>query len=253
MGPLAGKTALISGGARGIGAAIARVFVEAGASVTIGDVLEEEGQKVAASLGESARFVRLDVTDTDDWMRSVSAAREATTRLDVLVNNAGVLRKTPIIGGSVDRFMQVTTVNQLGVYLGLQAAALVMAEHKAGSIINISSIDGMIGMSGFTGYVGSKWAVRGMTKAAALELGPMGIRCNSVHPGYINTNMLTGNGRLSAEDCARMSDGVPLGRVGLPDDVGRACLFLASDASSYLNGAELTIDGGLIAGLSAVP
>jgi 3alpha(or 20beta)-hydroxysteroid dehydrogenase len=185
--------------------------------------------------------VRLDVTDETAWAAAMPA------RLDVLVNNAGIIHRTPIDGGDVATFEAVTRVNLLGVYLGMRAAAPVMP--AGGSIVNVSSIDGMVGMPLLSGYVASKWAVRGMTKTAAAELGPRGIRCNSVHPGYIETAMLTAGGRMSAETMASLADQVPLGTLGTTGDIAAACAYLASDASRYVNGTELVVDGGLIAAL----
>ena len=243
------RVVLISGGARGMGEAEARRFAAEGAAVVIGDVLTGEGEAVASEIGDSARFTELDVTSVGDWDGAVRLATEEFGRLDVLVNNAGIAPITPIIGGSPDDYLKVVMVNQVGVYLGMRAAAPAMkAGGRGGSIINISSIDGMIGMPGVAGYVASKFAVRGMTKTAALELAPFGIRVNSVHPGYIDTPMLREPmGDALTDKLART---VPLGRLGTTTDIAGLVAFLASDESSYCTGSEFVIDGGVIAGLS---
>lgn len=245
-----GKVVLVSGGARGQGETEARRFAAEGASVVIGDVRADDGKSVAADLGARARFVELDVTVADDWDGAVRTATEEFGRLDILVNNAGIAPFTPIIGGSVDDFVRVVMVNQVGVYLGMRAAAPVMKEGGGGSIVNISSIDGIIGMPGVAGYVSSKFGVRGLTKVAALELAAFGIRVNSVHPGYIDTPMVREPlGDALAEGLAAS---VPLRRLGTTSDVADLVLFLASGESSYCTGSEFVIDGGLIAGHAPV-
>lgn len=249
MTSLQGKVVLVSGGARGMGAACARTLVAAGASVVVGDVLDDETATLAADLGDSCSGVRLDVSDPASWADAVSAALTCFGRLDGLVNNAGILRRTPIAGGDPDVYASVVAVNQLGVFLGMQAVVEPLSVAGGGSIVNVSSIDGMLGMRQLSAYVASKWAVRGMTKVAALELGPLGIRCNSVHPGYIDTPMLTVGGRMTQETMRSLASQVPGGELGRPEDIADACAFLLSDASRYVNGAELVIDGGLIAGL----
>jgi 3alpha(or 20beta)-hydroxysteroid dehydrogenase len=248
MGRFEEMVVLISGAARGMGEAEARRFVAEGAAVVIGDVLTEEGQAVAADLGDAARFTKLDVTSTDDWSSAVRMATEDFGRLDVLVNNAGIAPVTPIIGGSPEDYVKVVMVNQVGVYLGMRAAAPAMkAGNRGGSIVNISSIDGIIGMPHVAGYVSSKFAVRGMTKTAALELAPFGIRVNSVHPGYIDTQMLREPMGAHAD---KLASSVPLRRLGTTTDIANLVLFLASDGSSYCTGSEFVIDGGLTAGLA---
>jgi 3alpha(or 20beta)-hydroxysteroid dehydrogenase len=249
MGGLDGKVAIVTGAARGLGAACARRLVAEGASVVVADVLVDDGAALADELGDRGRFKRLDVTSEPQWDAVASAAIDGFGSLDALVNNAGVLRRTPIIGGSREAFVATTEVNQLGVYLGMKAVAPLMRDRGGGSIVNISSIDGMIGMVDMSAYVATKWAVRGMTKVAAMELGPHGIRCNSVHPGYIDSDMLTRGGRLTDSQLHAMAQSVPSRRLGSPDDIAQVCAFLISDASGYCNGAELTVDGGLIAGI----
>ena len=250
MGVLEGRVAIVSGAARGQGEAEARRFAAEGASVVLGDLLDDEGKAVAADIGEAARYVHLDVTEEADWESAVATATSEFGCLDVLVNNAGIGLVTPIIGGSLQDYMAVVMVNQVGVFLGMKAAAQVIGASGGGSIVNISSIDGIVGMPGMAGYVSSKFAVRGMTKVAALELAPLGIRCNSVHPGYIDTPMLRGGGVRVAGDMATYAAGVPAGRVGTVEDVVDVVVFLASDASRYCSGSEIVVDGGLIAGIS---
>ncbi|HEX5366258.1 MAG TPA: glucose 1-dehydrogenase [Acidimicrobiales bacterium] len=247
MGRFDGKVALVSGGARGQGGREVERFAEEGARVVVGDVLKDAGEELAGRIGDAARFVSLDVTSPDSWGEAVRAATDAFGRLDVLVNNAGVAGYTPIIDGDVDEYLRIITVNQLGVYLGMRAAAPAIKEAGGGAIVNISSIDGIIGMPGLSGYVSSKFAVRGLTKVAALELARYGIRVNSVHPGYIDTPMIREPMDTMADDLARS---VPLRRLGTPSDIADMVLFLASDASSYCTGAEFVIDGGVIAGHS---
>jgi len=248
---LDGKVALVSGAARGQGADEARRFAAEGAVVVLGDVLDDLGSGVADGIGDTARYVHLDVTREADWDRAVEFAAEAFGRVDVLVNNAGTARFTPIIGGSLDDYLAVVMVNQVGVYLGMRAAAPAMARGGGGSIVNISSIDGIVGMPAVSAYVASKFAVRGMTKVAALELAPLGIRCNSVHPGYIDTVLLRGGGSsgFPETDPTMLARTVPARRLGTVEDVTDVVLFLASDASRYCSGSEIVVDGGLIAGI----
>jgi 3alpha(or 20beta)-hydroxysteroid dehydrogenase len=251
VGGLDGKVALISGAARGQGEAEARRFAAEGAMVVLGDILDERGAEVADDIGKAARYVHLDVTNEADWDRAVDVAVGDFGTVDVLVNNAGTARPTPIIGGSVDDYLHVIMVNQVGVYLGMRAVAPVMAHAGGGSIVNISSIDGIVAMPMISAYVASKFAVRGMTKTAALELAEHGIRCNSVHPGYIDTELIRGGGDTGFRgvDLTAIAATVPAKRVGTVDDVTEVVLFLASDASRYCSGAEIVVDGGLIAGL----
>jgi 3alpha(or 20beta)-hydroxysteroid dehydrogenase len=248
MGVLEGKVAIVSGGARGQGEGEARRFAAEGAKVVLGDLLDDEGKVVAASIGEAARYVHLDVTKEADWADAVATATSEFGRLDILVNNAGMGLITPIIGGSLDEYLKVIMVNQVGVYLGMKAAAEAIGASGGGSIVNISSIDGIVGMPGLSAYVSSKFAVRGMTKVAALELASLGIRANSVHPGYIDTPMIRGGNE--AADLSHYASGVPAGRIGTVADVVDVVVFLASDASRYCTGSEIVVDGGLIAGIS---
>lgn len=241
-----GKVALISGGARGQGEAEARLLVAEGAHVVIGDVLVEDGRSVAEDLGDACEFAELDVTDPASWDGAVATATSRFGGLDVLVNNAGIAGFTPIIDGDVDQYRRVIDVNQLGVYLGMRASAPAMRERGGGSIINISSIDGLIGMPFVSAYVSSKFAVRGMTKVAALELARHGIRVNSVHPGYIDTAMV--REPMGSEFAAALAGDVPLRRLGTTSDIAELVLYLATDVSSYCTGSEFVIDGGVTAG-----
>lgn len=250
MGKLDGKVALVSGAARGQGEAEARRFAAEGARVVLGDVAAEVAD-VAASMGASARSVHLDVTDRGSWSAAVATTMEAFGRLDVLVNNAGIADFTPLVDDAAvaEAYLRVIQVNQVGVYLGMSAAAAAMAAGGGGSIVNISSIDGLIGMPGIAGYVSSKFAVRGLTKVAALELADRNIRVNSVHPGFIDTAMLRLAGAGDFEQSPFASH-VPMGRFGTAEEIADLVLFLASDDSSYCTGAEFVIDGGTTAGFA---
>ena len=250
MGRLDGKVALISGGARGMGNAEARLFAREGARVVIGDVAAADGAALAADIGDAARFVNLDVTAYDQWESAVAETVAVFGRLDILVNNAGIVIPSPMRDLSLEDYQKVIDVNQTGVFLGMKAATPAMERSGAGSIINISSIDGMIGMDLVFSYVASKFAVRGMTRVAALELAPIGIRVNSVHPGFVHTRL--GNPddipeiRELLDDYSRRR--VPLGRTGEPEDIANLVLFLASDEAGYITGSEFVADGGILAG-----
>ncbi len=242
------KVVLISGAARGQGADEARRFAAEGARVVLGDVLVDEIEALAAELGEVAAAVPLDVTSPEAWASAVATAEDRFGGIDVLVNNAGIALLTPIVGGDVDDYLKVVMVNQVGVYLGMRAAAPAMTARGGGSIVNISSVDGMVGMPLVAGYVSSKFAVRGLTKVGALELAASTIRVNSVHPGFIDTPMLRDS--TSDELLAGFASTVPLGRIGTTEEVADLVLFLASDDSRYCTGSEFVIDGGLISGIS---
>lgn len=247
MRGLSGKVALITGAARGQGLAVARRLACEGCRVLLGDRLAEENAAAAAGIGAAAIPIALDVTDPGDWNDAVGIARERFGRLDILVNNAGIVRKTPLDGGPADDYLAVIEVNQVGVFRGTQAVTGLMTESGGGSIVNTSSIDGFTAVAGLSGYVSSKFAIRGLTKVAALELADRGIRVNSVHPGYVDTAMLSGAG-MGSGALSRCGAQIPLGRVGTADDIADAVAFLASPESSYCTGSELVIDGGLIAG-----
>jgi 3alpha(or 20beta)-hydroxysteroid dehydrogenase len=245
MGRLDGKVAIISGGARGQGEAEARLFAAEGASVLIGDVLEQEGHAVADALQGAAAFERLDVRSEADWASLVSSATERWGRVDVLVNNAGIFRMASLTTTPVDLWHHVMEVNATGVYLGMKAVAPVMMAQRSGSIVNISSIAGLRGAGTAFAYGASKWAVRGMTKSAAQELAGYGIRVNSIHPGIIDTAMLQEFDAAGVRQAVR--ERIPMGAEASPDEVARLALFLASDDSRYSTGSEFVIDGGMTA------
>jgi 3alpha(or 20beta)-hydroxysteroid dehydrogenase len=248
MGRLEGKVAIITGGARGQGAAEGRLFAAEGAKVVLTDLLDDEGKAVAREVGGA--YLHHDVTEEAHWEAVVADVLKRHGQVDVLVNNAGIGRMGNLEGTSLDDYMQVIRVNQVGVFLGMKAVSEAMKAQRSGSIVNISSIAGMNGFnkSGSIAYAASKWAVRGMTKSAAQELGSFGVRVNSVHPGYIDTPMLRGTAAaLDEERLARLIRRVPLQRVADPEDVGRLVLFLASDESAYCTGAEFVVDGGVTA------
>jgi 3alpha(or 20beta)-hydroxysteroid dehydrogenase len=250
MSALDGKVALITGGARGVGEATARRFVAEGARVILGDVLDAAGRDVAAALGDAARFAHLDVTAEESWAETVDGIRDTEGRLDVLVNNAGILRVGSLADTSTDMFLEVMRVNQLGPFLGMRTAAPLLIESSPAAIVNVSSTQGLEGYPGLVAYVASKFAVRGMTKAVALELAEYGVRVNSVHPTGITTPMLAVAAELRAGDETPRpaGAGVPLGRMCRPEEVASLICFLASDESSMSTGAEFLIDGGATAG-----
>jgi 3alpha(or 20beta)-hydroxysteroid dehydrogenase len=245
---LQGKVALISGGARGMGGAEARLFAAEGAQVVIGDVLVDEGKALTGELGDAARFVELDVTDEASWQAAVTAATSEFGRLDVLINNAGIWKIMPIAMMSAEDYMEVVRVNQLGVFLGMKSAIPAMSGN-GGSMVNISSVAGLTGAIGQVAYGATKWAVRGMTKTAAIELAGIGIRVNSIHPGLIDTQMLQTVRDWGVEAEALLS-AVPQARFGTAEEVAKLALFLASDDSSHCTGGEFTVDGGMTAGFA---
>lgn len=247
MGALDGRVAIVTGAARGQGEAQARLFAAEGAKVLVADVLDDEGQQVAASIGPSALYRHLDVTQESDWAEALVDVETRWGGVHVLVNNAGIARFAPLVMTTLEDYMAVISVNQVGVFLGMKAVVPLMARSGGGSIVNTSSVDGMTGMVGVTAYVASKFAVRGMTKTAALELGSAGIRVNSIHPGGVDTPMLHPEGMASI-DLSSVFKKVPLQRIGTVDDVAELALFLASDRSAYCTGSEFVIDGGLLAG-----
>ncbi|MCY1430973.1 3-alpha-(or 20-beta)-hydroxysteroid dehydrogenase [compost metagenome] len=247
MQRLANKIAIITGGARGMGAETARLFVAEGAHVVIADLLEQEGEALAAELGEAASFQRLDVSCEENWQNVVRATVERHGRIDVLVNNAAVLVFGAIEQLSKAEFERALSINLTGTFLGIHSVAPLMREQGRGSIVNISSVDGLRGVNALAAYVSSKWGVRGLTKVAALELGPHGVRVNSVHPGGVDTLMSNPTG-ASRDQLASQYRTVSQQRVGAPEEIARATLFLASDEASYCNGSELSVDGGMMAG-----
>lgn len=243
MRRLDGKVGLISGGSRGIGAAIAQRMLEEGAKVVVGDVLDQEGAALAAQLGGDARFVHLDVTSPLDWQQAVDAAVVEFGGLSVLVNNAGIVNFGRIDEYPLEEWSRIIDVNLTGVFNGIKAAAPSLALNGSASIINISSIAGVRGYESLAGYTASKWGVRGLTKSAALDLGRSGTRVNSVHPGVIETPMTAG----MTFDTGH----VPLHRIGQPREVADLVVYLASDESSFITGSEFVIDGGETAGTVA--
>jgi 3alpha(or 20beta)-hydroxysteroid dehydrogenase len=249
---LAGKVALISGAARGIGEADARLFVAEGARVVLGDVLDAEGEAVARELGDDACYVHLDVTQPDSWAAAVQQAESAFGPLDVLVNNAGILRFNTIEDTPLEEYEAIVRVNQVGCFLGMKAALPSLRKAGGGSIVNISSTAGLEGLPGLGSYVSTKFAVRGLTKVAALELGGDGIRVNSVHPGGTATALVTAVGSDAPAE-ADYEPPQPIKRIAEPSEIAEMVLFLASDASSFCTGAEFVVDGGLTAGSPFFP
>jgi 3alpha(or 20beta)-hydroxysteroid dehydrogenase len=247
MGRLDGKVAIVSGAARGQGEAEARMFVAEGAKVVLGDILDDLGEKVAIDLGDDARYVHLDVSNADDWKSAVDTAVSTFGKLDVLINNAGVLKVGMIEDQSLDEYMAVIKVNQVGCFLGMQAAVPALKAAGGGSIVNTSSVSGLIGTVGLVAYTASKFAVRGMTKVAAMELGPFNIRVNSVHPGGIDTEMVR-LPEFDDVDTDAAFGAQPIARVGQPEEIAKMMVFLASDDSSFSTGAEFIADGGYTAG-----
>jgi 3alpha(or 20beta)-hydroxysteroid dehydrogenase len=240
---LDGKVAVISGGARGMGAAHARTFVAEGARVVIGDIRDDLGKQVADELGEACICVHLDVTDPDDWAAAVETAEHAYGPVSVLVNNAGIADWGHIADYPLERYRRVLEIDLVGCFTGIQASVPSLRRAGGGSVINISSIAGMQGYPQMAGYVSAKWAVRGLTKVAALDLAPDGIRANSVHPGQIDTPIVE-----NAKDSAS-TDHVAMHRIGEPEEVSALLVFLASDESSFCTGAEFVVDGGEIQGM----
>ncbi|MEU6035539.1 glucose 1-dehydrogenase [Actinomadura sp. NPDC047616] len=250
MGQLDGKVALITGGARGMGKAHVRRFAAEGAKVVFGDVLEEEGAKLAADLADAGRFVHMDVTSPEDWRSAVDTAVNAFGRLDVLVNNAGIIRHKSIEEMSLDECRRILDVNLVGQWLGIKSVTAAMRAAGGGSIVNVSSTEGFIGAAGLAAYSASKFGVRGLTKAAARELGPDGIRVNSIHPGGIITPMSMQDDVVNATAASAdaFMKALPLGRLGSTREVTGLLVYLASDESSYCTGSEILVDGGMLTG-----
>lgn len=246
MGRLQGRTAIITGASRGQGAVEARLFVEEGANVVIADIRVEEGQGLAAELGKTARFQKLDVGDEDDWKRAVAFTLSAFGRVDILVNNAGMFHRKPLAETSAQEILDVFRVNQLGVLLGMKAVVAPMREAGGGSIVNISSVAGLRGAPNTAAYTASKHAVRGATKVAALEFAPYRIRVNSVHPGLIDTDMVRET--LEPGFMDGLVAAIPQRRFGTSEDVAKMVLFVASDEASYSTGCEFVCDGGSLTG-----
>jgi 3alpha(or 20beta)-hydroxysteroid dehydrogenase len=241
MGRLDGKVALVTGAARGIGEATARAFVAEGATVVLADKRDDLGQAVADELG--MQYLSLDVTDEDAW----AAAVAEIGGLDVLVNNAGIMRITPLLETDLDTFRKVLDTNLVSAFLGTKAVAPSMRERGGGSIVNFSSPQGLEGRHGMSAYTASKFGVRGLTRTAAMELGEHGIRVNAVIPGPTRTAMTERKG-WTDEQYDEVYGGYPLGRMGRPEEVAALCVFLASDESSFCTGSDFVVDGGVLAG-----
>ncbi|AWH96824.1 glucose 1-dehydrogenase [Dietzia psychralcaliphila] len=241
MGRVEGKVAIITGAARGMGEGDARRLVEEGARVVLTDVLDEQGEAVAAELGANARYRHLDVSAPEQWKAVVEETVADWGGVDVLVNNAGIANGAELHKFRHDKWQQILDVNLTGTFYGCQAVTETMIAAGRGSIINVSSIEGMRGTPWAHGYVAAKWAVRGLTKSVALELAPHGIRCNSLHPGLVRTPITEG----IPDDMIP----IPLGRLGTVEDVANFVLFLASDESSYATATEFVVDGGTINGI----
>lgn len=245
FGDLAGKVVIVTGGSQGQGAAEARVFAGAGAKVFVVDVADESGTRVAAEI--RASYYHADVSNPSDWQELMASIMDAHGRLDVLVNNAAVHRFRSIEEETVEDFDRVIRINLRGTFLGIKAAIAPMRASGGGSIVNIGSIAGIRGFPLHASYGASKWAIRGLTKTAATELGPSGIRINVVLPGIIDSPMAWGGGQMP--ESATFGH-LPLGRVGEVDDVAHVVAFLASSASAYITGAEITVDGGATLGIT---
>jgi 3alpha(or 20beta)-hydroxysteroid dehydrogenase len=256
MGKLDGRVVLVTGAARGQGEQEARLFRAEGAEVVVADVLDDQGAALAEEIG--ALYAHLDVGREDDWRSVLRAAQDAYGRLDGLVNNAGILRFNTLVDTPLDEFMQVVQVNQVGCFLGVKTAAPVLAD--GGTIVNTASYTAVTGMAAVGSYAATKHAILGLTRVAALELAPRGIRVNAMCPGAVDTAM--SNPSLldpdaDPEETSKVLDGlyrklVPLGRMGRPEEVARLALFLTSDDSSYITGQPFVIDGGWLAGVSVI-
>jgi len=244
---LEGKVALITGGARGMGAAEAELFIANGATVVITDVLDAVGAETAKRLSSGSgtcMFLHHDVTSEADWSAVVADTVQAFGQIDILVNNAGIFEQGSILDTTLEAYRRTIDINQVGVFLGMKAVAAHMAGRRAGSIINISSVAGMAGTPGFVAYGASKWAVRGMTKGVAKELAPHGVRVNSIHPGIIDTPMLQTFEKAGDGVREAVRTRIPLGFEAEPIYVANMALYLASDESAYSTGSEFIVDGG---------
>lgn len=249
MGKLDGRVAIITGAAGGQGEATARLFAEEGALVVLADVLEEQGRAVASDIGGNALFRVLDVASEQGWDDCVKAALGRWGRIDVLINNAGVVHAASIFDLKRTDFERVLGINLIGAWLGIKATAPSMISLGKGAIINISSTAGLWGMNGLAAYTSSKWALRGLTKTAAMELGHRGVRVNAIFPGIINTRMGNSISRESVEEQNRRYAKQAIPRIGNPDEVAKTSLFLVSDDASYLCGSEFVVDGGMTLGV----
>ena len=245
MGKLDGKVAIVTGGARGQGGAEATLFRAEGAEVVLTDVLHEQGTSLAKEIG--ATFIAHDVQSEEEWAEVVRQTTERHGRIDVLVNNAGIFHRAKLVDTDLATYRRIIDINQVGVFLGMRAVAPTMIEQGSGSIVNISSVAGLRAAPGGFAYGASKFAVTGMTKSAAMELARHGVRVNSIHPGMIDTDMMTEVTSGSAERHDRFPRSIPMRRAAEPTEVANLALFLASDDSSYCTGSEFTVDGGMTA------
>lgn len=243
-GRLEGRVALVTGAAQGQGAAEARLFAQEGARVVVTDVLEEPLTELARSLGDAGHAIVLDVSSEPSWLRCLEEVASRFGGLDVLVNNAGIARSAPLLETALEDYLAVIGVNQVGCFLGMRHGGALMARTGGGSIVNVSSTGGLEGVPQMVGYAASKHAVTGMTRTAAIDLAPHGIRVNSIHPGGVDTDMIGPPEVRHAVDYGFL----PLGRLASPEEIARAALFLASDESSYCTGTALLVDGGAMAG-----
>ncbi len=244
---LADRVILVTGAAQGQGAAEARACVVEGARVVLADVLDGQGQALAAELGNAARYLHLDVTSEDQWAEVVVRTVAEFGKLDGLINNAGILRYAPLTETTLADWSAVIAVDQTGPFLGMRAVVAPMIEAGGGSIVNVSSTSGFWGLPEIMAYTAAKFAVRGMTKVAAIELGRHNIRVNSLHPGAVNTSMSRGNEDWAAHSPSGFTF-VPLGRIGQPEEIAKLAVFLLSDESSFCTGTEFVADGGAMAG-----
>ncbi len=246
MGKLDGKVAIVTGGARGQGGAEAALFRSEGAEVVITDVLVDAGEVLAKDIG--ATFLAHDVRSEEEWAEVVRQTLERHGRIDVLVNNAGIFQRAKLLDTDLELYRRIVDVNQVGVFLGMKAVAPTMIDQGSGSIINISSVAGLVASAGAVAYGASKFAVTGMTKSVAIELARHSVRVNSIHPGMIETDMIHEVTGHNAERHDKFARGVPLKRPAEPTEVAALALYLASDDSAYCTGSEFVIDGGMTAG-----
>jgi 3alpha(or 20beta)-hydroxysteroid dehydrogenase len=248
MGKLDGRVAIVTGGSRGIGEGISRVFAAEGAKVAVCDIDVEGGTRTAKDIGAGAIFVELNVGEEQAWTDAVAHVTEQLGPPTILVNNAGITTFMPLSMLSLQDYLHIITVNQIGTFLGMKSVAAPMAGAGGGAIVNISSIGGLTGMAFVGAYVASKFAITGMTRVAAVEMASAGIRVNAIHPGGVNTPAVTEYGALDVAGAyAKMA---PLGRMGEPDEIGRTAMFLSTEDSSYITGASLVVDGGITAGIA---
>ena len=244
---LEGKVAIVTGAAQGMGAATARLFAAEGAKVVLCDILEEAGQATAAEIGGDTLFRKLDVRSDAEWESVVAETTRRFGQLDILINNAAIVHFSPIEAMPAADIERVLAINVMGTMLGAKHAAQPMIAAGRGVIVNISSVDGLRGCNGLTVYTASKWAVRGLSKSLAWELGPRGVRVNSVHPGGVNTEMGNPGGKTGGAENEGM-ERMPLLRIGAPEEVARVTAFVVSDEASYVTGAEYAVDGGWSSG-----